>query len=355
MEKHEEIPRKEHLFGLPSFVSDWLVNNVMHNKNRKNIYLVYTLLNILLTSLPCSIALFYYSDDKFNNVYMHIAGIAYVATHLITWAKSFILCMHYATHTPVFKKNSIWGNLNYIMPYGVCSLFGILPGQYYLHHVIMHHKENNICPYDVSSTMQYQRNNRFHMYHYCLRYILAIYFELPYYALVKKNYPRFFECTGSIITTALIYYSLFLYKPIPTLYVFLLPMIIIGYGLMEGNWSQHIFVHPNVKNVSKEELPFAITYSCVQSDNNSYTFNDGYHIEHHAIPGAPWYDLPEKFRLNDYIKYDGIAFKTLDFDGVRNLVYAGDFAKLASYYINHSNKKTEDIIALLQSRLLPIS
>lgn len=198
-------------------------------------------------------------------------------------------------------------------------------------------------------------SSRLHMMRYVFRYLFGIYFELPYYALKRGRYDLFQKSVSLIIISALTYYTLACYKPIPTLYVFLFPLVFIAYGLMEGNWSQHIFVAPNVRSIPEDELCYAITYSCVESKNNSYTFNDGYHVEHHAFPNLPWYELPDKFKEMDYAKYDGIAFRTLDIDQVRELVFSRQFEKLASYYINYRNRSVPEIVALLQSRLAPIA
>jgi len=345
------IPRHEHLFSLPETWQQYLVKNALHDENTKNIYLATVLFNIMLTTIPCAALLYLMADDSMLNVYMHGIGLFYTICNLTTWAKSFILCMHYSTHVPIFIKRGHWQIFNYILPFFICTFFGVLPGQYYLHHVVMHHKENNIFPCDLSATMHYQRDNRWHMYHYCMRYIFGIYIELPYYAFKKERYDLFLRSVGCVILSVVVLYSLFCWRPIPTIYVFILPLFIIGYGLMEGNFSQHIFVDPNVLNLSPDELPYGITYTCIESKNNSYTFNDGYHVEHHAIPGTPWYDLPEKYDIQKYKKYDGIAFKEIDIDKVREYVFSQNYDKLSDYYINHKNRSRDEIVKLLKSRV----
>ena len=338
--------------SFPRFVDDWIIKHLLFNKNAKNINLVYVLVNIVLTSIPAAILLFSICDNTMNKLWMHVVGFAYTAFTLITWTKSFILCMHYAAHTPVFKRNLTI--VNNFMPYCLCTLFGILPGQYYLHHIVMHHKENNIFPYDLSATMHYDRSKRSHMIHYCLRYFLGIYFELPYYAFKRKRYDLCRKSIMQVAGTITVYSVLFYARPVPTLYVFLLPMLIIAYALMEGNWSQHIFVSPDVSKASDKELPYSITYTCLHSKNNAYTFNDGYHIEHHAQPTCPWYDLPSIYNEKEYEKYDGIAFKTIDIDTVRELVFANKLEELANYYVNVKNRSKDEIVDFFRSRLRPV-
>jgi hypothetical protein len=44
-------------------------------------------------------------------------------------------------------------------PYLLAPLFGVPPGVYRLHHVIMHHVEDNAAGWDLSSTEPFQRDS----------------------------------------------------------------------------------------------------------------------------------------------------------------------------------------------------
>jgi hypothetical protein len=46
----------------------------------------------------------------------------------------------------------------------------------------MHHVENNLNEWDLSSTEPYQRDNLLHFIYYYLRFLFAIWGELPFYA-----------------------------------------------------------------------------------------------------------------------------------------------------------------------------
>lgn len=102
-------------------------------------------------------------------------------------------------------------------------------------------------------------------------------------------------------------------------------------------------------------MPYAITYTCLHSKNNAYTFNDGYHIEHHAHPTCPWYDLPKIYDAKAYEEYDGIAFETIDIDTVRELVFANRLEELLKYYINVKKRSREEILDFFRSRLRPVT
>jgi len=73
-------------------------------------------------------------------------------------------------------------------PYFVTPFFGIPSGLYFYHHLIMHHKENNIFPWDISSTEHYQRDKPLSFVTYFLYWITGIWFLLPYHLYKRKQY-----------------------------------------------------------------------------------------------------------------------------------------------------------------------
>ena len=83
----------------------------------------------------------------------------------------FVLALHFSAHTPIIKPQ--WLNRFYV-EYICCPFFGIPCGMYKYHHIVMHHKENNIHPKDLSSTMPYQRDNVFHFLFYWIRFEAAV-------------------------------------------------------------------------------------------------------------------------------------------------------------------------------------
>jgi len=49
--------------------------------------------------------------------------------------------------------------LNTVAPYLLSPLFGVPSGAYRLHHVVMHHVEDNAAGWDLSSTEAFQRDS----------------------------------------------------------------------------------------------------------------------------------------------------------------------------------------------------
>ena len=326
-------PRNEHLFTLPTAISKWLITNLLKGKEDNNIFILLVTINILLTSIPFAIGL-YLLEGKVNSFLLLLLGASYFYFHLSTYARSFILGLHYSTHTPIFNKK--WRFLQQINTIFLSSFFGLPPGLYYSHHIAMHHCENNTTPYDLSSTMPYQRDSKWNHFKYMLRFAVAIWVELPYLLFLKKRYKLALRCIlGESIFFAVTYY-LFTQSPIATLFVLILPFAFVSFSLMQGNWKQHIFVDPDdPTNIYKS------SFTCINTPSNSRNFNDGYHIEHHKNPGVPWHRLPQYFQgnLHEYVENDAFIFTEIGAMEVGSLVLNGELDKLADHYLNVGQKQ----------------
>lgn len=93
----------------------------------------------------------------------HWCGLAYVVLTTALFDGRFILCLHYSSHLKLWSAAKLGdlraGLLNEVLPSLLGPLFGIPPGMYFLHHVAMHHVEDNAFPGDLSSTQPYQRDS----------------------------------------------------------------------------------------------------------------------------------------------------------------------------------------------------
>ncbi len=346
-----EQSRNEYLFPLPSQVSQWIVVNTLKGKEEKNIYIVYAIANVLLTTVPLAISL-YFLEGKLPDLFTSLLGIGYVLFNLFIHARSFILALHYSTHTPIFNRQ--WKFLKHIHTSILCHFFGMPLWTYYAHHIAMHHCENNVIPHDVSSTMPYQRDSKVEHLKYMLRYVFLIWIELPYHLIQQKRYKVATRCLIGIIVFFTSIYYLFQLRPISTLFVFILPTIILSFALMEGNWKQHIFVDPD-----DPENSYKSTYACINTPTNALNFNDGYHVEHHENPAMPWHHLPKHFQgqLGKYADQDGFIFTNIGSGQVGRLVLNGQLEQLADHYLNVGQKSRtkEELVAEFRRRLQPIA
>lgn len=343
--------RNEYWFALPETVSQWLIINLLKGKKKDNIFILYVMVNVLLTTIPFSLGL-YLLEGNAPNFLVSILGIAYVIFNIKVHARSFILGLHYATHTPIFNRK--WGFLNHLNTSVLCNFFGMPLWTYYAHHIAMHHSENNLLPHDVSSTMPYQRDSKLEHFKYMLRYVFLIWFELPYHLIQQRRQKVAIRCLAgtSIYFTAV--YCLYQIQPIATLFVFILPTIILSFALMEGNWKQHIFVDPDDPTNT-----YRSSFTCINTATNSLNFNDGYHIEHHKNPAMPWHDLPQYFhkQLSQHAEQDSFVFTNISSGQVGTLVLNGQLEQLAEHYLNIGQKtRTKaELIAEFKRRLQPIA
>lgn len=151
---------------------------------------------------------------------------------------------------------------------------GLPTGMYHLHHVVMHHKENNIMPWDLSSTEPYQRDSVLHWLHYFFRFLIGAWVELPYYA-IKRGKPMLalwaVGCASFYFSTVLLLRNQVCVNA--TFWCFMVPMPLTSLALMFGNWSQHIFIDPKVaKRRSSESCNYGLTYNCINHFENQKTY-----------------------------------------------------------------------------------
>jgi fatty acid desaturase len=335
--------RKEFLFALPEAIESRFMGMLT---DKRDIVMVRLMANISLTMIPCAALLFYL---KSFSVYL---GIAYVAVFYALYIQRFMLTLHFASHKKLFSK----GNpLNNYSQYVLAPFFGVPSGMYYFHHVVMHHIENNVFPYDVSATMQYQRDNIFHFLHYWLRYVINIWVALPYYLYKRGRYSLLARCAGSMLFYFLAVAALYRISPQATFFTFVAPYLVSSLLLMFGNWSQHILVNP--KN---HEDSFNLAYNIINTEMNTMTYNDGYHIGHHVHSTLHWSELPNWFNRNiDKLAEKGsFTFRELDYAAIGFLCMTGQLEKLANYYVNIGPKEThrtkEQVISTMKEWFKPI-
>lgn len=340
--------RNEYLFETPAFITKWLLTAIV---DVRDLPITFLFFNITCMTIPAAALIFYLNDWRI--------GLLYFVTNLLTFQERFILGLHYSSHRPLFKPQ--YALLNQWAPLVLCPFFGLPSGMYYLHHCVMHHKENNVFPWDVSTTEPYQRDNPLHFICYWLRFLVAIWFELPYYAAKRGRYKM---CTQGVSTLVGYFICLtFLYNrfPVGTLWTLVIPLVGGSLLLMLGNWSQHVFCSPHLgeMDMKRKHVNYHLTYNIVNAPFNQKTFNDGYHIEHHIHARRHWSEMPAHSleAIDEYAREDAIIFKELDFIAVGVLIFCRAYKTLARNFVDVRSPKRSDaeIEALLRSRLVPIT
>lgn len=278
------------------------------------------------------------------------------AAYLLVWALGlldrFILMLHCTSHRKLFKKRYKTAN-DLLIPWVLGPFFGETPESYFVHHMGMHHPENNLED-DLSSTLPYQRDRFGHWLWYFSRFFFGSYFELPRYHMRKGNKKmarRFYlgETGYWFLMAALLFVN---WKV--TLVVFLIPVVMVRILMMAGNWGQHAFV-----DASDPGNPYKNSITCINSRYNRRCFNDGYHIHHHVKPRCHWSEYPAEFEENKarYASEDAIIFSGIDFFQVWVYLMTKRYRTLASHYVRlpgAPERSDSEVIQLFKDRLRPV-
>ncbi len=259
----------------------------------------------------------------------------------------YTLMLHNTSHRKFFKKE--YDKWNNFIPWALGPFFGQSPETYFAHHIGMHHLENNLPP-DLSATVLYQRDSVFGFLHYFFDFFLIGLVRLINYFrqrnkiwfvkwLLAGEFSFFLLC----VVTALINFK-------AALVVFIIPFIIIRFGMMAGNWGQHAFVDPtDAANNYKNSI------TCINTKYNHACFNDGYHIGHHIRPNRHWTEMAVDFEKNidKYGENQAVVFQGVDFFMVWFLLMLKNYKSLANKFVDVGNRfdgNQEEIIKFLKSR-----
>ena len=331
--------RKEYYFKPPLILFCWIAPCI---KDERDFPIFYMLFNVVVMTLPAAMFVFAWES--------HLLGFIYWIMNTALFQERFLIGLHYYSHRGLFK-NKI---MNTMVPLVVSPFFGMPSGMYYLHHVIMHHSENNLNQWDLSSTEPFQRDKITHFLFYWLRFVFAVWIELPLYAWKRSRYIE----TLSVVCFVFVYWVLmailFLVNPCGTFWVFLFPLAFNSFLLMLGNWSQHLFVDPD-----NPRSNYHLTYNVINDECNQRSFNDGYHIEHHVNSKRHWSELPSNFKqsLATYAKEDAIVFENLNPIKVGIFVFLEKYNVLAKHLVQFRTppRSPAEVETFLRSRLVPIA
>lgn len=301
---------------------------------------------ILVTTIPFAVYLFIPGNLNWWLV------LLYYAFNLAFVTGPFILMLHLTSHRPLFKKE--YKSLNYIIPWVIGPFFGETPESYFAHHLGMHHAENNM-PEDHSSTMKYQRDSFLDFMSYYLDFIVYGIYDLAAY-LKRKNRIKIRQkfLSGEFSFWIFSLLLLVLVNAKAAFFVFVLPVFIVRFLMMAGNWGQHAFIdRRDPKN------NYTNSINCINVRYNRTCFNDGYHIVHHVKPAMHWLELPEEFDRNRerYITENSIIFEGIDFFQVWFFLMTRQYGVLASRMVavNPAITTPEQAIAFLRERTAKIS
>ena len=112
----------------------------------------------------------------------------------------------------------------------------------------------------------------------------------------------------------------------PTLFSLLIPLAIMRFALMAGNWGQHALV-----DEMEPASDFRSSITLIDVASNRFSFNDGYHTSHHLNPLRHWREHPRAFLENKmtYSQEGALVFINIDYLGITYRLLKKDYAHLA--------------------------
>jgi len=339
-------PRLEYVFATPFLAA--ALGKLLPDK--RDMPMLYLQLNIIEYIVPGMLFLFYINmmANPPPLYVRNILGLLYVVGNTLLFEERFILMLHYQSHRPIYDRK--YGFLNDYVNWVLTPFYGIPSGVYKLHHVVMHHVENN-HELDISSTENYQRDSLLCFLTYWARFALLIYAELPLYCIKTKRWQWLRRAlTGLAIWLTTITCLAKFVNFWGTFWVFILPVFVTFLALSFGNWSQHIFVDP-----TRPEVNYALTYNCIDTFVNRRTFNDGYHVIHHYNARMHWSELAEHFHSEaaqaKHLAEGALTFRGLHFFDVGIYVMSGRLHKLAEHYVHLGSKETAPTVDAIEEKM----
>jgi Fatty acid desaturase len=301
---------------------------------------IHLLTGIHLMVLPAAVILY---TPVLQGWYWWLLYIPYFYVSQLYFKGRFGLMLHCISHRKLFKKGFMW--INDWIIWGICPFFGHTPETYFVHHMAMHHVENNM-PDDGSSTLRYQRDSLWGFIQYVSRF-LTLGFRDTFMYLFNRKWKKFYmrlsfgEISFYLFCIAMCFVNLQ-----ATLWIFIIPFVFARIVMMIGNWAQHAFVHT--------EDPEENTINCINTKYNHTCWNDGYHAVHHLRPALHYTDIPGEFLKQ---KDEFAKTKVLVFDGIHYLhiflwLMTKRYDKLAANLVNVNNMfaSEEEAIALMKER-----
>ncbi|NCG21201.1 MAG: fatty acid desaturase [Rhodobacterales bacterium] len=310
-------------------------------KDERDLIFIRTSALLSLTVFPLAIALFLSPAEI-----VWMAALPYIGFVFLNFGGRFGLMLHATGHRPIFKREYKFIQ-NYI-PFVMGPFLGHTPTSFAAHHMWMHHAENNMLG-DASSTLPYKRDSFFHFLHYFVRFFFMGHFILTRYLLIRgrnKTALRFWF--GELCWFALAGLALSINAP-AALVVFIIPMLMMRWLMMAGNFAQHAFI-----DVTDPDNGYKNSNNLVNAGYNHKAYNDGYHIVHHLKPAMHWTDMAQYFEdnMDKFAEADAVCFDGLgDNQSIWFNLMFKRYDNLANHLVNFKGRTHEEKVAFLKSRV----
>lgn len=308
--------------------------------DERDLPFIHLLTAIHIFILPVALILFI---PLLPGLYWWLLYIPYFFFSQLYFKGRFGLMLHCISHRKLFKKGYTW-LYNWIV-WGVCPFFGHTPETYFVHHIAMHHVENNMHD-DASSTLPYHRDSIWGFISYSGRFLVLGFRDTFLYFFSRKRKKWYIRLSYGELSFYFFCVAMCFVNFHATLWLFIIPFVFGRIVMMLGNWIQHAFVDINDLESN--------TINCINTKYNHVCWNDGYHVIHHNRPALHYTEMPVEFLKNiDQFAKD----KILIFDGLNYLhifywLVTKQYNKLADNIVNINNmfSSKEEAIAVLKER-----
>jgi len=310
-------------------------------KDERDLIFIRVTAVITLTVLPLATLLFLSEPWVVG-----ICAVPYLAFVFLAYGGRYGLMLHAVGHRPIFKREHRW--IQAYIPWVLGPFLGHTPTSFAAHHMWMHHAENNMLG-DGSATLPYVRDSFLHFLHYVARFFFMGHIHLVRYLTLRgrgKIARRFLF--GEVGWLALALLSLWV-NWAAALVVFIVPMLMMRWLMMAGNFAQHAFV-----DMTDPDNPFKNSNNLINAKYNQKAYNDGYHIVHHIKPAMHWTEMAQYYEDNYpcFVEADAVVFDGLnDNQAVWFLLMTKNYDKLARHLVDFRDRNHEEKIAFLQERV----
>ena len=256
-------------------------------RDERDLPFVHLLTRIHLIVIPWA---FLFFTPLFKGWLWWLMYIPYAYVSQSYFKGRFGLMFHCMCHRQMFKKEYEW--MQKWTAWIVCPFFGSTPETYFVHHITMHHVENN-NEEDASSTMKYRRDSPIDFLKYFFRFLFLGIVDTFMYFFRRHKKKLYMRLTVGEFTFYVVCVLLCLINFKATMMIFIVPVIYARLIMMMGNWTQHSFL-----NKEDPDCHFSSVYNCINNVYNQNCWNDGYHSIHHLNPGLHYTEIPGTFLKN---------------------------------------------------------
>ena len=314
-----------------------------HIHDKRDLPFVHLLTVIHIFVIPVAILLY---TPLLQGWVWWAVGIVYFYISQFYLKGSFGLMLHCLCHRKLFKTHNKF--FTRYINWFVCPFFGHLGDSYHIHHMGMHHVENNM-PDDASSTMGYKRDSGRHFLMYWIRFMFLGFRDTFVYLFARKRKKMYRKLTVSEVGYPLIVAGLCFVNFPATMLIFIVPFLFARLVMMLGNWAQHAFVDP-----VEPDNDLASTVICVNTKYNHKCWNDGYHAVHHLRPGSHYTEAPQIFQQlrPEIVKNKTFVFANIHYLHIFLWLMTKNYDKLADNLVNIDGAFSgkEEAIELLKAR-----